>query len=64
MDISNIIIIVTALTLPLAFLHGWIVGRADGVIVGASLAFDTIIQHGVEQEEKGLYLVKLMDDSE
>ena len=56
--------VVLALALPIAFMHGWFTGRRNGVIVGASLAFDTIMEHGVEQEEKGMYLVRLEDESQ
>lgn len=64
MELNDVVTIVMALSIPGAFLHGWVTGRSEGVIVGATLAFDTILEHGIEQEEKGTYLVKLVDDLE
>lgn len=40
------------LTLPLAFLHGWYVGRHYGVSIGAAGMFDQLYDNGVPVKGK------------
>mgnify|MGYP003302473996 CR=1 FL=1 len=44
------------LLLPVAFLHGWFVGRHYGVRIGAAGMFDQLFDKGTPTDKKGCLL--------
>lgn len=50
------------LLLPVAFLHGWFVGRHYGVRIGAAGMFDQLFDKGTPTGKKGVRTIEVSYD--
>jgi len=50
------------LLLPVAFLHGWLLGKIIGVKHGAAMAYEVLYQRGTPTDVKGIRYIELRGD--
>lgn len=60
MTTAEIIIIL----LPVAFLHGWWLGRQSGIEIGAEMTYEYLYDIAKPTSEKGVRLIELRNDDE